>query len=259
MPIEVTVPPGYTRVEEPGATIVVRQDAVADIVAAYRAAPRDRPTLHGFAGRAPAARPLLGRQIAWAISLPVTGRAVVVRHNRHGGALRALTGDLFLSPTRAPFELDMALALETRGIRTPAIIAYAVYPAVPGFARSDVVTAAVPDSVDFGALLLQTSPGSPERGDALRAVNALLSRLAATRVRHHDLNVKNVLLQQVPASNAAWLLDVDRVQLDLPEPEADAANRARLHRSMIKWRDTRGARVSDAELEGLLRTATSTR
>lgn len=260
MRLEVPVPREYMRVDEPGAMLIARADVVDGIVTAYRAAPRDAPTLHGFASRVPAARAFRGREVAYAISLPATGQGVVVRHNRHGGALRALTGDLFLGATRAPRELGIALSLRGLGIPTPAVLAYAVYPAGGGFARSDVVTEEVADSTDLGELLLATTPGSDDRRMGWNATRRLMKRLAAAGIRHHDFNVKNVLLRRTSDDLfAGYVLDVDRVEFDCTRRDAFAGNRARLRRSVEKWRDTRGAAITADEIDALRRTVTSTR
>jgi hypothetical protein len=252
----VRVPAGYRRVDEPEAMIVVRDDAVDAVVTAYRAAPREQRTLHAFAANAANARSFEGRETAYAITLPVTELPVVVRHNRHGGALRAITGDLFLGATRAPLELEMSLALRRYGIATPAVVAYAVYPAGAGFARSDVVTEEITGGADLGSVLLATTPDSRARRDAWDATVTLVDRLTAAGARHHDLNVKNVLIGRDTGTDA-FLLDVDRVQFGLSPRGASEGNYARLARSVEKWRRVRGARISDAELERLRRIATN--
>ena len=67
-------------------------------------------------------------------------------------------------------------------------------------------------------------------------------------VRHHDLNVKNILIRSIREDFAvAYALDVDRVEFDCTRRDAYVGNRARLRRSVEKWRQTRGARISDAE------------
>lgn len=259
MRLTVPVPNGYGRVDEPGAMIVARADVLDGVLTAYRGAPRHRPTLHGFAASMAGARPLQGRETAYAISLPGDLTPVVVRHNRHGGALRALTGDLFWSATRAPMELEASLALQSLDVPTPTVVAYAVYPAGAGFSRCDVLTEEIPESMDFGRLLLETAPSDEDRTRGWNATRRLLKRLAAAGVRHHDLNVKNILLRRADDGLfAAYVLDVDRVEFDCSRRDAYAGNRARLRRSVEKWRDTRGARITDGEIDTLRRTTTST-
>ncbi len=258
MGLQVPVPRGYRRVDEPGAMIVAREDVLDGILTAYRGSPREKRTLHGFASRIPSARQFEGRETAYAILLPAIDLPVVIRHNRHGGALRGLTGDLFLGSTRAPLELGISLELRALNVPTPTVVAYAVYPAGPAFSRSDVVTEEIPHSRDLGALLLATDIGSEARQKAWNATRRLLDLMAAGGVRHHDLNVKNVLLARANDDQlVAYVLDTDRVELDRSRGDAYAGNRARLLRSVEKWRRTRGARVSDAELAGLPRTATN--
>lgn len=258
MRIEVPVPKGYVRADEPRGLIIAREDAIDGILTALRGAPPGAPTLHGFAAAVPTARPMQGRATAYAITLPVVDLPVVVRHNQHGGALRAITGDLFFAPTRAPGELDTARALHALAIPSPAVVAYGVYPASAGLARADVITEEIPDSVDLGALLLATDPESDERRRGWNATRRLLKRLASAGVRHLDLNVKNVLLRRTNDDLfAGYVLDVDRVEFDSTRRDAYAANRARLRRSVEKWRDTRGAKVTALEIEALRRTVPS--
>ena len=248
------VPRGYTRTVDSGAIVVARTEHLDGILTALRSG----GTLHRFASQVPSARAMHGREAAYAIPLPGSDIPVVVRHNRHGGALRALTGDLFVSPTRAPMELEICVELRARNVPTPAVVAFAVYPAGMGMARSDIVTEEIPDSQDFGSLLLATEPDGQDRVKGWNAVRRLLKRMASARARHHDLNVKNVLLRRtVDDLFAAYILDVDRVELDCTRRDAYAGNRARLRRSVEKWRDTRGAKISGAEIEALRHTVPS--
>jgi hypothetical protein len=139
------------------------------------------------------------------------------------------------------------------------VLAIAIYRGEFIEASSDVVTEEIIDGQDFGAFLLDTHPESEDRRAGWSAVEALLARLAASGVRHHDLNVKNILLRRTnTGAFTAYMLDVDRVKLNLDRRDADTGNRSRLLRSLEKWRDTRAVKVSGAELERLRRTATST-
>jgi hypothetical protein len=76
--------------------------------------------------------------------------------------------------------------------------------------------------------------------------------LNAAGARHHDLNVKNVLLTDGEGGLVGWVLDVDRVRFG----QAHAAsvrvgNATRLLRSARKWRDERGAVLDERELAEL--------
>ena len=248
------VPAGYERRDIHQATLIARLDVVTPLANAIE---RHRELI-AFAREAPGARELQGRQTAYAIHIAGTGVRAVVRRNHHGGAFRKWTGSMFLWPTRAPRELEISQSLRKLGIPTPVVLAIAMY-RVDLLAMSDVVTEEVPDSMDFGALLLATLPGSEDRQRGWNAVRRLLKRVAAAGVRHHDLNVKNILLRRAEDGLfGAYLLDVDRVAMDYTRRDAYAGNRARLRRSVEKWRDTRGARVTDAEIEALRHTVPST-
>jgi hypothetical protein len=160
-----------------------------------------------------------------------------------------LTRDLFFPPTRAPLELEASLRLSQAGVPTPELLAYAIYPAPFGFQRADVVTREVTDSFDLSAVLTQVDESL--RARAWAAVADLLRRLAAAGARHHDLNVKNVLLRPRGDGLEALALDVDRVAFE--SGDVMTANVARLSRSARKWRERQGATLDDSELAVLAR------
>ena len=204
-------------------------------------------TLYEYAARHSHARPLAGRGVAYAAPLP-DGERVVVRHNRHGGLLAPITGDRFLAPTRAPRELAASLRLTAEGVPTPEIVAYVVYEAGPLLRRSDIASREVPDSADLAAVL--TTGTAPEQRAALAAAASLIGLLSVCGARHHDLNVKNVLLApRGSGAPTAYVLDVDRVEFGRPrDSRVTEGNLERFMRSARKWRALHGARVDDSEL-----------
>jgi len=210
-----------------------------------------RGSLYEVASRDRQGRPLAGRGIAYAITLPVSGVRAVVRHNRHGGLLASVTRDLFFPPTRAPHELRIALRLATLGVPTPPVLCYGLEPAGILFQRADVVTREIVDSRDL-ATYMATEVPADERSAAWEATRALVRAMNDAGVRHHDLNVKNVLLARSGDALVAYLLDVDRVEIGAPK-SADIArgNAARLLRSARKWRDERGAQFDEREIAAL--------
>jgi len=237
------VPPDYEQLEIEGTFVVVQQNRIGAVRAALRSG-----TLYAYAAAHREARPLAGRGIAYAAPLP-DGTTVVVRHNRHGGLLASVTGDLFLSPTRAPHELAVALRLTAAGVPTPVIVAYAIYRAGPFLRRSDVASLEIPDSTDLAAVLTRGSVA--ECRDALDATAVLIGELARCGARHHDLNVKNVLLAKSAGGKTprAYVLDVDRVEFGAPDNASiTERNLDRFARSARKWRDLHGARVDEADL-----------
>ena len=236
------VPEGYEHARVGNASVVARKaqlDAVCSTLAAG--------TLYEYAARHPQARPLTGRGVAYAAPLP-NGERVVVRHNRHGGLLAPITGDRFLAPTRAPRELGAALRLTEQGVPTPEIVAYVVYEAGPLLRRSDVASREVPDSADLATVLTSGTP--QEQRAALAATTSLIALLSACGARHHDLNVKNVLLApRQSAAPTAYVLDVDRVEFGRPgDSRVTEGNLERFMRSARKWRALHGARVDESEL-----------
>jgi Lipopolysaccharide kinase (Kdo/WaaP) family len=228
-------------------TEVVCAAHVADALHAIVA----KGTVYEFAARHPAKRALAGRGTAYAVPLPGDVEQAVVRHNRHGGLLAPLTGDLFRAPTRAPLELRLSQRLIEHGVPTPVMLAYACYPASLGLWRVDVVTREVPNSFDLAAAFLTADPA--QRATAIGATVDLVRALAAAGAHHADLNVKNVLLH--PSSRGdggleALVLDLDRVAFGDPAVALER-NLARLLRSARKWQARYAACVTQSELDEL--------
>jgi hypothetical protein len=241
-------PAGYVQCAV-GPAHVVCMEGVAD---ATRAALRDG-TLYEFAQRHPRARAFAGRGVSFAVPLPGNVERVVVRHNRHGGLLAPMTGDLFRPPTRAPLELRVSHRLRELGVRTPLVIGYVRYPASRGLERADVMTREFPNSTDLSAAVMSDDPEL--RRSALLATADLILALERAGARHHDLNIKNVLLQSVGGALEAIALDVDRVTFASAGQSVIEANLARILRSARKWQTLQGARVTDTELADFTRSA----
>jgi hypothetical protein len=244
----VAPPSGFVRVAIGRCVVVARAEHEADA----RAMLADG-TLFEAAARDLGARRLEGRGVAYVIALPVTGTHAVVRHNRHGGLLAPLTRDLFLAPTRAPRELQISLRLVELGVRTPTVLMYGVQRVGMLLRRADLVTREVAAGRDLASYLMP-SVTAADRAEAWHATRALVRALNAAGARHHDLNVKNVLLAPAASGDGleAWVLDVDRVAFG-PRNAASVrvGNAARLLRSARKWRDERGAVLDEAELAAL--------
>jgi hypothetical protein len=239
-------PAGYVRVAAGDHVAVVLESHVEDARRMLASG-----SLYDAAARDPEARPLHGRGVAYAIALPASGTRAVVRHNRHGGVLAPLTRDLFLPPTRAPRELAIAHRLRELRVPTPEVLMFGTSPGPFPFRRADVVTREVDGGRDLSTFMAR-DVGLPQRTAAWSATCALVRAMNDAGVRHHDLNVKNVLLSPSESGLVAWLLDVDRVTFGAPgSVEIAAANAARLRRSARKWRDLRGATFDEDDLAPL--------
>lgn len=211
-------------------------------------------TLYDFARSRPGAAALAGRQPAYAIPTSIDDGMMVVRHNRHGGALARLTGDRFLHPTRAPHELDVSAALTEAGVPTPHLLAYVIYGRRLA-ARSDVATRMAAPAADLAAVL--AAGEEPARTQALDLTATLVAQLSRAGARHADLNAKNVLIGSAApgADVCALVLDVDRVTLGWTATDALAHNLRRLDRSLRKRRALSGEAVTDEEIAALARAA----
>jgi hypothetical protein len=221
--------PGYERLDTPIATGVVLSDLaqpLRDIVSAR--------TMYAHAASHPERRELSGRGPAYAI--PLGSARVVVRHVRHGGFLAPLTRDLFLPPTRAPYELAVSHRLRDGGVPTPQVVAYITYPAAMFLRRADVITREIPDATDLGTLLGTASRSASDRAALWETVSELVTALAAAGAYHEDLNVRNILVSAgADGRRTAHAIDVDRVVWGHPgDPALVRTNLERLHRSARK-------------------------
>jgi hypothetical protein len=222
------LPAGYQTIQ----TSVAEGTATEALVAPIRAL-LARGTLYDYASQCADRREMVGRGPVYAIA--VGDRRVVVRRARHGGLFAPLTRDLFLPPTRAPYELAVSIRLRDAGVATPEVLAYAVYRAAGGLRRADVLTVEVPDAADL-LTVLGRAPASSGHAGIWDAVHHLIEDLGRIGAVHADLNVKNVLIaRRTGAGPLAYVLDVDRVAWRHPgDPAVIRANWARLNRSARK-------------------------
>ena len=211
--------------------------------------------MYEFAARQEGARRLEGRAPVYAAQLPEDCGRAVVRRSMRGGALARFNTDLFFPPTRALRELITSLQLRTAGVSTPEIIAYVVYRAGVILRRTDVVTRELTGGVDLASLLAADDRGD-RRATILEDAAALVAALSRAGAHHPDLNLKNIVITDMTASemnaSRAHILDVDRIRFHIPgDPIVLQANVDRLERSILKWRDQRGLVIDDVEIQAL--------
>jgi 3-deoxy-D-manno-octulosonic acid kinase len=236
------------------------------------AAVRDGGTLDEWA--AAGAHDVLrgGRAPARVVPAPVSGPDVrtrwVLRRFRRGGIVAPALGDRYLraGEARPVTELRASVAARARGVRTPAIVAGAMYPAGP-FYRADLVTELVPEARTLADSLFGDAPGGDEASEgseasrddppvdsraALRAAGRLVRSLEDARVLHADLNAGNILLRSVRGDLEPWVLDLDRCRvLSRDGPAPGAAMRGRLERSLRKLGNSHRRPLGSAEWEAL--------
>lgn len=193
-------------------------------------------TLNDSAAMDPNHHPMRGRGTVYRIE--ADGVPCVVRRYLRGGGMRFL-GDRYLRGTGEPRPVRETTASEeatARGIRTPRVLAWAVYPA-GAFYRADLVTRYIPESATLARLLFEAPPTRDGNREAiLTAAGGLVADLARAGVLHTDLNARNILLQR--ADDGGYqpaALDLDRMVVNRPGTPADGgAMLARLERSIRK-------------------------
>lgn len=240
------IPKDYIRFQEGDAHVIAHQSCVD-----WAKSVLPEQSLYTWAANQPEARDLGGRMPAYSVLLPGQDRRVVIRHSHHGGLLGRLQADLFLPPTRAPYELLISHLLAGLGVRTPLVVAIAVYRARRIFRRSDVVSLELPGR-DLGKAL-RDQPDADVRRGWLDSIAALIRSLTNIGAWHPDLNVGNVLLvESGPSAWDAYVLDIDRLQFAPPsDPTVRDANLDRLERSIRKLRARFGVGFDDAEMRQL--------
>jgi hypothetical protein len=244
--VTIAIPKDYHRFRVDDAHVVAHESCVE-----WAKSVLPGESLHAWAARQPDANDLGGRVSAYAVTLPGHDRRVVIRHSHHGGLSGSVLGDLFFPPTRAPYELLVSHLLAGLGVRTPLVVAIAVYPVRKIFRRSDVVSLELPGR-DLGKAL-RDAPDPDVRRGWLDSIAVLIRSLTNVGAWHPDLNVGNVLLVE-NGSNAwdAYLLDIDRLQFSPPsDPTVRDANLDRLERSIRKLRARFGVGFDDAEMRQL--------
>lgn len=203
------VPEGYGVARIGRARVVALEDVletVANLV-------REAGSIQGWAGRSPDAKAMAGRGVSWAFS--VGGHDWVVRHYRRGGAIARILRDRYLKlgATRPARELRASIAARAKGIRTPGVVAYAVYPAGAHY-RADIVTRWIRGAEDLAAVTWGADARTAEqRAAAWSATGRLLATAFTGGLRHPDLNLRNILISGDRGAPEAWLIDLDRCRV----------------------------------------------
>lgn len=220
------VPAGFKTIRNGhGRMLLVRGDMEADL-AVERLTREESPDT---AGR------LEGRGALGVLRLADGGEALVRRY-RHGGALRALTGDCFFTWPPRPFrELALTHEARRRGVPAAEPLAALVETFAGPFYRGWLVTRRLADARDFWAVA-QTENFAAEKASWLRAAARAVRAMHRCGIDHRDLNLKNILLRREADGALAYIIDFDKSRLfsgPVP-PERTERNLARLQRSILK-------------------------
>lgn len=246
----ITLPPAIRL----GASEVVAVDEVADD---FLTIIREAGSLYEWAADQTQPVALRGRAPVYVALLPKSSVEVVVRHAWHGGLLAPITGDRFIRPSRAPFEMAISSAMRSAGIATTEILGFVRYDAGMGLVRVDVASRFVSNASDLGTVLGGLAPdiGCDE---ALEATLHLLNALSVHGISHPDLNVKNILLHRPHEDTLrAMVIDVDVIKWDASRGRMATAelNVRRLSRSMRKWRRHFDCDLPDDSIDKFVRRA----
>ncbi len=256
------LPEGYAAARAGDALVVARESALGAVLREIA----QHGSLHAWAAARPGARAMAGRGTAWAVDAPAgaghdraepAGRWVV-RHYRRGGAVARWLRDRYLrlGPLRPLRELRASAAARARGVRTPEVVALAVYPSGIYY-RADLATAEVPGATDLAESLWAEHPAAADpsaRLAALAAAGTLLRQLADAGVAHPDLNAKNILIAAGTGAGApvAYVLDLDGCEVGEPLSwKRQREAQARLERSLRKWERLTRRPLPPAEWQAL--------
>lgn len=128
---------------------------------------------------------------------------MVERTLTHGGLLRFVTGERFLSPARSVRELKISTYLIANGIPTPEILALRLKQSGL-FLNISVVSRLVPESVD---LLTYFETSREDALSILEKTGSLIGKIHQSGVHHADLHIKNILLDR---NRTPWIIDLDK-------------------------------------------------
>ncbi len=162
----------------------------------------------------------------------------VLRHYYRGGLIAKLSKDTFIYPglekTRPFQELSLLTSLYNAGLKVAKPLAAKVTRSAFTY-TADIITGAIDHAQELHDFILQ----SPLEPSVWKQIGATLRQMHDLQACHYDINVKNVLLQQVPVEEAElaainiYLLDFDGCKIRTGE-QWKKANLERFKRSLEK-------------------------
>jgi hypothetical protein len=183
------------------------------------------------------------------------GTKALVRSYRHGGVLRALTGDLFFTwPPRPLRELSVTEAARKRGVPTVEILAAGVERVCGPLYRGWLATREIQGARDVWAVVQGDDFAGGSKHALLEAVARAVRSMHRSGVYHRDLNLKNILARRESERLESYIIDLDKSRLfpgDVPAAMAEK-NLARLGRSIRKL-DPAGRYLSGSDWDLFLK------
>ena len=229
----VTLPEGYEWLSLNKTLAFVKQGAgkwLRDVL--------ETESIHAWAADQEDSKALVGRTSAFvipaAISRPGDASRWVVRHYQRGGVIGPILGDRYLrlGTLRPLKELRAFVEARARGVRTPAVMAGAIYPS-GSFYRADLVTEQIPNVRTLAQVLFGNQ--KTNRIEALILARHVVKSLEETEVIHADLNAHNILLPLNRQASEAHVVDLDRCRIGSSrKPKTNIRMRRRLERSLRK-------------------------
>ncbi|ALT00102.1 3-deoxy-D-manno-octulosonic acid kinase [Lacimicrobium alkaliphilum] len=152
-----------------------------------------------------------------------------LRHYRRGGMIGRLLTDQFvytgLNKTRAWQEFHLLEYMRDQGLPVPEPVAAHVCRS-GCYYQADLITRLIPDSQDLHKVLCER----PLSENEWRKTGQIIARLHRHQVYHHDLNIRNLMLD---ARGTIWIIDFDKCRRRAGN-NWKKENLDRLHRSLKK-------------------------
>ena len=176
-------------------------------------------------------------------------RSLVLKHYYRGGLVASFLKDQYLGfdveKTRSFREWRLLKQLREFGLPVPEAVAARAVKGLVYF-RADLIT----EEIQGARTLADILTAEPLPAVTWQQVGACIKRFHAHDVYHADLNARNILLT---AAGQIYLIDFDNSYIRSGSESWKAANLARLHRSLMKFKkNTPAFNFEEADWSSLL-------
>ncbi|EAW29314.1 putative lipopolysaccharide kinase family protein [Alteromonadales bacterium TW-7] len=169
-----------------------------------------------------------GRATAWFFKHD--DLTAVLRHYWRGGLVGKVLSDQYLYPglknTRVCKEFSLMVKLIELGLNVPKPIAAKVSQSGLIY-RGDIITEAIKGAKSLLDVLIER----PLTEGELKRIANTIALFHNKGVYHADLNINNILFNE---DGDVYIIDFDRGELKVPNPQWQQSNMARLKRSFLK-------------------------